>query len=87
MPGRLQLCDVWKIRRAQFSVLVAIAAVAFLGLKSAAADEPKRVLLVHSFGSAAPPFTVESTAFETELVGMFLSLPGSERRDSPESRR
>jgi len=70
MPGRLQLCDVWKIRRAQFSVLVAIAAVAFLGLKSAAADEPKRVLLVHSFGSAAPPFTVESTAFETELVGM-----------------
>ncbi len=41
----------------------------FLGLKNAAADEPKRVLLVHSFGSAAPPFTVESTAFETELVG------------------
>ncbi|MGC2627499.1 MAG: PAS domain-containing protein, partial [Candidatus Udaeobacter sp.] len=70
MSGRLQLCDVWKVRRAQFSVLVAIAAVAFLGLKSAAADEPKRVLLVHSFGSAAPPFTVESTAFETELVGM-----------------
>ena len=24
--------------------------------------------LVHSFGSAAPPFTVQSTAFETELV-------------------
>ena len=69
MPGRLQLCDIWKVRRAQFSVLVAIAAVAFLGLKNAAADEPKRVLLVHSFGSAAPPFTVESTAFETELVG------------------
>ena len=43
--------------------------MAFLGLKSAAADEPERVLLVHSFGSAAPPFTVESTAFETELVG------------------
>jgi signal transduction histidine kinase len=43
--------------------------MAFLGLKNAAADEPKRVLLVHSFGSAAPPFTVESTAFETELVG------------------
>ncbi len=41
----------------------------FLGLKNAAADEPKRVLLVHSFGSAAPPFTVESTAFETELAG------------------
>ncbi len=43
--------------------------MAFLGLKNAAADEPKRVLLVHSFGNAAPPFTVESTAFETELVG------------------
>jgi PAS domain S-box-containing protein len=43
--------------------------MAFLGLKNAAADEPKRVLLVHSFGSAAPPFTVESTAFESELVG------------------
>ena len=43
--------------------------MAFLGVKNAAADEPKRVLLVHSFGSAAPPFTVESTAFETELVG------------------
>lgn len=35
---------------------------------SAGAAEPKRVLLVHSFSSAAPPFTVESTAFETELV-------------------
>ena len=69
MPGRLQLCDIWKVRRAQFSVLVAIAAMAFLGLENAAADEPKRVLLVHSFGSAAPPFTVESAAFETELVG------------------
>ena len=34
-----------------------------------AAAEPKRVLPVHSFGSASPPFTVESTAFETELVG------------------
>ncbi len=48
---------------------VAIAALAFLGLKNAAAAEPKRVLLVHSFGTASPPFTVESTAFETELVG------------------
>jgi len=68
-PGRLQLCDIRKVLRAQFSVLVVIAAMAFLGLKNAAADEPKRVLLVHSFGSASPPFTVESTAFETELVG------------------
>ena len=40
----------------------------FLVAHNAAATEPKRVLLVHSFGSAAPPFTVESMAFETELV-------------------
>ena len=30
--------------------------------------EPKRVLVVHSFGSVAPPFTTHSIAFETELV-------------------
>ena len=40
----------------------------FLSTSTASAAEPKRVLLVHSFGSATPPFTVESTAFETELV-------------------
>ena len=69
LRGRLQVGDIRKVRRTQFSVLVADrAAMAFLGLKNAAADEPKRVLLVHSFGSASPPFSVESTAFETELV-------------------
>lgn len=30
--------------------------------------EAKRVLVVHSFGSVAPPFTTHSIAFETELV-------------------
>src|SRR5258706_844373 len=35
----------------------------------AAAAQPKRVLIVHSFGSAAPPFTTHSIAFETELTG------------------
>jgi signal transduction histidine kinase len=35
----------------------------------AAADGPKRVLVVHSFGSAAPPFTTHSIAFETALTG------------------
>jgi len=29
---------------------------------------PKRVLLVHSFGSSAPPFTTHSRAFETTLT-------------------
>jgi len=32
------------------------------------ADGPKRVLIVHSFGNAAPPFTTHSIAFETELT-------------------
>ncbi len=35
---------------------------------SASAATPKRVLIVHSFGNAAPPFTTHSTAFETELT-------------------
>ena len=34
----------------------------------ASAAEAKRVLVVHSFGTVAPPFTNHSTAFETELV-------------------
>jgi PAS domain S-box-containing protein len=39
--------------------------------------EPKRVLVVHSFGSSAPPFTTHSTAFETTLtqeMGMRVDL-------------
>jgi PAS domain S-box-containing protein len=35
---------------------------------SAAAAVPKHVLVVHSFGSAAPPFTTSSTAFESTLI-------------------
>ncbi len=30
--------------------------------------QPKRVLIVHSFGSTAPPFTTHSTAFQTTLT-------------------
>jgi signal transduction histidine kinase len=58
-----------EMQGARLFLVIAIAAIIPLlwpGKTSAA--EPKRVLLVHSFGSAAPPFTVESTAFETELV-------------------
>jgi PAS domain S-box-containing protein len=40
----------------------------FLLVFSAAAATPKRVLIVHSFGNVAPPFTTHSTAFETELT-------------------
>ena len=68
MPGRLQLCDIRKAPRAPFFLIVAVWAIQLLFTSSLFAAEPKRVLLVHSFGSAAPPFTVESTAFETELV-------------------
>jgi len=35
---------------------------------STSAAEGKRVLIVHSFGSASPPFTTHSVAFETELT-------------------
>jgi signal transduction histidine kinase len=31
-------------------------------------EQTKRVLMVHSFGSSAPPFTTHSTAFETTLT-------------------
>ena len=69
LPRRLQLCDVWSLRRAQFLLVIAtVAAFALIFTANAPAAEPKRVLLIHSFGSATPPFTVESTAFETELV-------------------
>src|SRR5437773_2554234 len=44
------------------AVFVALTAVCGAG------SEPKRVLVVHSFGSVAPPFTTHSIAFETELV-------------------
>jgi PAS domain S-box-containing protein len=39
-----------------------------LAAGAAAGAEPKRVLMVHSFGSSAPPFTTHSTAFETTLT-------------------
>src|SRR5215218_9734498 len=38
------------------------------GPTTAAAAQPKRVLMVHSFGGSAPPFTTHSTAFETTLT-------------------
>ncbi|MFZ1219291.1 MAG: ATP-binding protein, partial [Chthoniobacterales bacterium] len=37
-------------------------------MSNASGAEPKRVLLIHSFGSAAPPSTAISIAFETELA-------------------
>ncbi|PYJ11218.1 MAG: hypothetical protein DMF06_03645 [Verrucomicrobia bacterium] len=67
--GLLQLGDVWSARRAPLLAIAAtVAAILILGPGRVEGAEPKRVLLIHSFGSAAPPFTVESTAFETELA-------------------
>lgn len=42
----------------------------FVALTSfaSAAPEAKRVLVVHSFGNAAPLFTIHSTPFESELT-------------------
>jgi PAS domain S-box-containing protein len=41
----------------------------FLATTSILAAVPKRVLVIHSFGRAAPPFTTASTAFESTLTG------------------
>ncbi len=49
----------------QFALLAGLLA-AFA--TSSLAAKPKRVLIVHSFGTVAPPFTTHSTAFESELV-------------------
>jgi signal transduction histidine kinase len=35
--------------------------------RGAESDRPRRVLMVHSFGSSAPPFTTHSTAFESTI--------------------
>ena len=37
------------------------------GAWGAERERPRRVLMVHSFGSSAPPFTTHSTAFESTL--------------------
>jgi signal transduction histidine kinase len=58
-----------KMRRAQFLLIIAtVAAFALIFTANAPAAEPKRVLLVQSFGSAATPFTARLIAFETELI-------------------
>jgi PAS domain S-box-containing protein len=44
------------------------AVLALVHTAAVGADAPKKVLIVHSFGSAAPPFTTHSIAFETELT-------------------
>jgi PAS domain S-box-containing protein len=45
-----------------------VAMLLTLATLGASAAGPKRVLIVHSFGSVSPPFTTHSIAFETELT-------------------
>ena len=47
---------------------VAVAFALIATVTSATAAEPKRVLIINSFGSAAPPFSIHETSFESELV-------------------
>src|SRR5438045_9296324 len=55
--------------RGEFRLGVTIAAViGLLVAGNSSAAQPKRVLVVNSFGSAAPPFSVHAAAFETALV-------------------
>ena len=42
-------------------------AAATTGARGAEGERPRRVLMVHSFGSSAPPFTTHSTAFESTI--------------------
>ena len=49
-------------------VSLALLLLMFTASAAAGAEKPKRVLMVHSFGSTAPPFTTHSTAFETALT-------------------
>jgi signal transduction histidine kinase len=52
------------MRRIGLVLALALTASASTG----AEPEPKRVLIVHSFGSTAPPFTTHATAFQTTLT-------------------
>ena len=51
-----------------YAVLGFCVAFAWVATSDVMAQSEKRVLIVHSFGSAAPPFTTHSIAFETELT-------------------
>ena len=62
MPNR------WCRRWGRTYLRLLCACLAMLVPLCASAAPTKRVLVVHSFGGVAPPFTIHSTAFETELV-------------------
>jgi PAS domain S-box-containing protein len=52
-----------------YALLATVCLIVTVGAHAAGETEQvKRVLMVHSFGSTAPPFTTHSTAFETTLT-------------------
>ena len=61
------------VRRRTLPVLLCLLLVAGGAGRVLAADgeRPRRVLMVHSFGSSAPPFTTHSTAFEAAIKREF----------------
>src|ERR1700755_1281883 len=52
----------------RFFVILISALLGLPCVSTASGAEPKRVLIVHSFGLGTPPFTTHSTACETELT-------------------
>jgi two-component system sensor kinase FixL len=69
LTSALQSCEIWRLLRAQFFLIVATAsAIGLPVMSTASAAGPKRVLIVNSFGTTAPPFSFQSTAFKSALV-------------------
>src|SRR5436305_929339 len=66
------LCLAARSHRGVGRAAVVLCAIVYLvaasEIRAADPETAKRVLIVHSFGSSAPPFTTHSTAFETTLT-------------------
>ena len=54
--------------RSIYALCAIVCLIVTSGAYAADGERAKRVLMVHSFGSTAPPFTTHSTAFETTLT-------------------
>jgi signal transduction histidine kinase len=63
-PGLIRRFGYWSI----YALLAVVCLIVTVGVHAAEEGPAKRVLMVHSFGSSAPPFTTHSTAFETTLT-------------------
>ena len=63
-PSLLRRFGHWNV----YVLLVIVCLIVTAGAQAAEDGPAKRVLMVHSFGSTAPPFTTHSNAFETTLT-------------------